>query len=28
MPQDVGASVPPLGLYLQPGFRIERAGAK
>jgi hypothetical protein len=28
MPQDVRASVPPMGMYLQPGFRIERAGAK
>jgi hypothetical protein len=28
MPQDVGANVPPLGIYLQHGFTIERAGAK
>ena len=28
MPPDVRASVPPMGMYLQHGFRIERAGAK
>lgn len=28
MPKDVQASVPPLGIYLQHGFSIERAGAK
>jgi hypothetical protein len=28
MPQDVGSSVPPLGIYLEHGFKIERAGAK
>jgi hypothetical protein len=28
MPRDVGSSVPPLGMYLQHGFKIERAGAK
>jgi hypothetical protein len=28
MPQDVGASVPPMGMYLEHGFRIKRAGAK
>ena len=26
MPGDVGASVPPLGIYLRNGFRIEPAG--
>jgi len=28
MPKDVGANVPPLGIYLQHGFSIEGAGAK
>ncbi len=28
IPQDIGASVPPLGIYLRHGFSIERAGAK
>jgi hypothetical protein len=28
MPRDVGASVPPMGMYLQHGFRIERVGSK
>jgi hypothetical protein len=28
MPANVGASVPPLGLYLRLGFAIEHAGAK
>ena len=28
MPEDVRASVPPLGIYLRHGFDIEHAGAK
>jgi hypothetical protein len=28
MPADVGASVPPLGIYLRHSFEIEHAGAK
>jgi len=28
MPEDVGASVPPLGIYLRRGFEIEAAGGK
>jgi hypothetical protein len=28
MPEDVGASVPPLGIYLRHGFDIEHAEAK
>jgi hypothetical protein len=28
MPENVGASVPPLGIYLRHGFNIEDAGAK
>jgi hypothetical protein len=28
MPKELHASVPPLGIYLEYGFSIERAGAK
>jgi hypothetical protein len=28
MPENVHASVPPLGIYLHLGFEIEQAGAK
>jgi hypothetical protein len=28
MPKGVGASVPPLGMYLRHGFEIEPAGGK
>jgi hypothetical protein len=28
MPENVGASVPPLGMYLRHGFTIEGTGAK